>query len=108
MSEYQKQKFPNTGILSKVKSRLHPRSPDMGGEINIERSLLRQLMDEQDGDDLKIKLSGWTRAGEFGEFISLAVNTYKPQVTDAAPQQRLVENPDAKKATPVDNSDVPF
>jgi hypothetical protein len=105
MSEYKKQKFPNSGILSKTKSRLHPKSPDMAGDITIERSLIRQLMDEQDGDDVKIKLSGWTRSGEYGDFISLVVNTYKPPVDAAAQQSHLSELTDRP---PVDNSDVPF
>jgi hypothetical protein len=101
-------KYPNSGIISDAKTRVHPNSPDMNGDITIDKSLLRQMMDEQDGDEIKIKLSGWKKEGAYGAFISIKVNTYKPPVADAAPQQRLVENPDAKTATPVDQSDVPF
>jgi hypothetical protein len=102
MSE-QKPVFPNSGTLSPAKSRLHPKSPDMNGDIKIERSLLRQLMDEQDGDDIKIRLSGWTRSGDYGSFISIAVNTYKSPA-EALPKTHMVKVPDA----PVDDSDIPF
>lgn len=103
----QKQVFPNSGALFLAKTRVHPKSPDMNGEISIERSLIRQLMDEQDGDSVKIRLSAWSRSSSYGDFISLAVNTYKPQV-NAAPQQHLDQNPDNNKATPVNDSDIPF
>ena len=95
-------KYPNSGIISDAKTRIHPNSPDMNGDLTIDKSLIRQMMDEQDGDEVKIKLSGWKKEGNYGPFISIKVNTYKPPV---APQQRLDDHPDSK---PVDNSDVPF
>ena len=98
-------KYPNSGIISDAKTRIHPNSPDMNGDITIDKSLLRQMMDEQEGDEIKIKLSGWRKDGNYGPFISLKVNTYKPPVADAAPQQHLATLPDSK---PVDQSDVPF
>jgi hypothetical protein len=98
-------KYPNSGIISDAKTRIHPNSPDMNGDITIDKSLLRQMMDEQDGDEIKIKLSGWKKEGNYGPFISLKVNTYKPPVVDVAPQQHLEILPDRK---PVDDSDVPF
>ena len=101
-------KYPNSGIISDAKTRIHPNSPDMNGDITIDKSLLRQMMDEQDGDEIKIKLSGWKKEGNYGPFISLKVNTYKPPVADVAPQQRLATLPHANNATPVNDSDVPF
>jgi hypothetical protein len=95
-------KYPNSGIISDAKTRIHPNSPDMNGDLTIDKSLIRQMMDEQDGDEVKIKLSGWKKEGNYGPFISIKVNTYKPPV---APQQHLDDHPDSK---PVDNSDVPF
>lgn len=103
MTDSQKPRFPNSGGLFPAKTRVHPKSPDMNGEILIERSLLRQLMDEQDGEDVKIRLSAWNRSSGYGDFISLAVNTYKAPV-DAAPQQHVAENTDK----PVSDSDIPF
>jgi hypothetical protein len=101
-------KYPNSGIISDAKTRIHPNSPDMNGDITIDKSLLRQMMDEQDGDEIKIKLSGWKKEGNYGPFISLKVNTYKPPVADVAPQQHLATLPHANNATPVNDSDVPF
>lgn len=94
-------KYPNSGALFYSQNRVHPNSPDLTGDISIERSLLRQMLDETDEDDIKIRLSGWEKQGTRGPFFSLKVNTYKkpegqPQ---AAPQPSL---------PPADDSDVPF
>jgi len=96
-------KYPNSGIISDAKTRIHPNSPDMNGDLTIDKSLIRQLMDEQDGDEVKIRLSGWRKEGNYGSFISIRVNTYKKP--DVAPQQHLGEVPDA---TPVNDQDIPF
>lgn len=101
-------KYPNSGIISDAKTRIHPNSPDMNGDLMIDKSLLNQMMAEQEGDEVKIRLSGWRKDGNYGPFITLKVNTYKKPVEDAAPQQRLDDHPDNKKATPVDDSDIPF
>lgn len=94
-------KYPNSGALFYAQNRIHPNSPDMTGDISVERSLLRQMLDETDEDSIKIRLSGWEKQGSRGPFFSLKVNTYK-KPEESAPPPRQQELP------PVDDSDVPF
>lgn len=81
------------------------KSPDWGGDINMEVSLLKTLIEESDGESVKIKLSGWVRQGNRGEFISVKYDSFKPQERQYnAPQQ-------ASKPAPVDTFDsdeIPF
>lgn len=99
-------KYPNSGIISDAKNRVHPNSPDMNGDLTIDKSLLREMMNEQEGDEIKIRLSGWRKEGNYGQFISIKVNTFKkpPELQQSHPSAST----DAKPATPVDDSDVPF
>jgi hypothetical protein len=91
-------KYPNSGALFYAQNRVHPNSPDLTGDISVDRTLLRQMLDETDEDDIKIRLSGWQKQGTRGPFFSLKVNTYKKPEERAQPQAAL----------PVDDSDVPF
>ena len=88
-------KYPNSGALFESHNRVHAKSPDMSGDISIDRTLLRTMLNETDEDDIKIKLSAWRKQGSKGEFLSLTVNTYKPQNVQPAPP-------------PIDDSDLPF
>lgn len=66
------------------------KSPEWGGEITMEVSLLKKLIEESDGDGVKIKLSGWVRQGNRGEFISIKYDDFKPMSQDrqfSAPRQ---------------------
>ncbi len=65
-----------------------------GHSITLERSLIKQLLEEQ-GDEITIKLSGWNRSGQYGDFISLAYDSYKKKEEAPAP-------------TPISDDDVPF
>ena len=91
-------KYPNSGALFYAQNRVHPNSPDLTGDISVDRTLLRQMLDETDEDDIKIRPSGWQKQGTRGPFFSLKVNTYKKPAEQAKPQAAL----------PVDDSDVPF
>ena len=46
---------------------------------------------------ITIKLSGWNRSGQYGDFISLAYDSYKKK-----------EEAPAKPAPPLDDSEIPF
>lgn len=93
--------YPNSGALFYARNRVHQNSPDMSGDISVDRSLLRQMLDETDEDFIKIRLSAWEKQGRNGAFFSLKVNTYKkPEEQGAPPQQQAT--------MPVDDSDVPF
>jgi hypothetical protein len=69
--------YPNSGALF-MRDKKSEKSPDWGGEIIMEASLLKKLIEESDGDGVKIKLSGWVRQGNRGEFISVKYDEFKP------------------------------
>lgn len=87
---------PNTGKLNYSKKKLHPKSPDLYGELILERQYVKSLLEATDEDELLIKLDAWQNDGNYGTYFSLKVNTWKKQ-----------EQP-APTPTPVDDTDVPF
>jgi hypothetical protein len=94
--------YPNSGKLSHNKYKeFGDKRPDMTGEIIMERSALKQLLDEQ-GDEITIKLSAWKMEGNYGTWMRLSWNNYKPKTEEQPRQKAPVQAP-----TP-DNSDIPF
>jgi hypothetical protein len=87
--------YPNSGRLSPNQYK-KDKQPDYKGSITLERALIKQLLEEQD-DEITIKLSGWNRSGQYGDFISLAYDSYKKK-----------EEAPAKSAPPLDDSEIPF
>ena len=70
-------KFPNSGRLNYSQRKVHPKSPDLYGELVLDRKFLKDLMEQTDEDDIPIKLDGWQNDGQYGTYFSLKVNTYK-------------------------------
>jgi hypothetical protein len=96
--------YPNSGALF-MRDKKHEKAPDWGGDINMEVSLLKTLIAESDGESVKIKLSGWIRRGNRGEFISVKYDSFKPMNQDRQ-TERQAPNP-----APIDNFDsdeIPF
>ena len=87
--------YSNSGRLSPNQYK-KDKQPDYKGSITLERALIKQLLEEQD-DEITIKLSGWNRSGQYGDFISLAYDSYKKK-----------EEAPAKPAPPLDDSEIPF
>lgn len=100
MSEY-----PNSGKLSKNRYKDDTKKPDHVGQITMQRSALKQLMEEHDGDEIVIKLSGWDRKGDYGDFVSLKWNSYKKPEDGGSYSKPAAP---ARAAAPADDSDVPF
>ena len=95
--------YPNSGRLSNNRYKDNPKKPDVVGEISMSRSTLKELMQEHDGDDIVIKLSGWNMDGQYGQWTRLAWNNYKK------PTDGNVAKPQAQQALPTeDDGDVPF
>ena len=90
-----------------MRDKKHEKAPDWGGDINMEVSLLKTLIEESDGDSVKIKLSGWIRQGNRGEFISVKYDSFKPMSQD-----RQLNEPRQQPAKPatvdIDSDDLPF
>ena len=70
--------YPNSGSLNVNKFKKEgDKAPNLNGQIIMERSALKRLLDEQ-GDEITIKLSAWTMpdAGR-GKWLRLSWNNYK-------------------------------
>ena len=94
-------KFPNSGRLNYSQRKVHPKSPDLYGELVLERSYLRTLMEETDEDEITVKLDAWQNDGQYGTYFSLKVNTWKKPDNVAPPPKPA--------AMPVDDDDpLPF
>jgi hypothetical protein len=99
--------YPNSGKISKNRYKETPKQPDVTGEIVMQRSALKELLNEHDGDDIVIKLSGWNMDGQYGPWTRLAWNNYKPAADGnvAKPQQPA---PPVQRAIPDDDQEIPF
>jgi hypothetical protein len=86
-------KFPNSGRLNYSQRKVHPKSPDLYGDITFDRSYLRSVMEETDGDEITIRLDAWQNEGNNGAWFSLKVNTWKKTEPPLTPQKSL---PDAE------------
>ena len=97
--------YPNSGKLSTNKYK-EPgdKKPDMHGEIIMERSTLKKLLEETDEDGILIKLSAWHMEGNYGPWMRLSWNNYKPQPKTDQPQQQAAP----QKELPDDDQDIPF
>jgi len=96
--------YPNSGALFTNSFKVG-KQPDFKGNITLERSLVKQLLSESNDDSVKINLSGWTRQGPRGEFVSLVYDAYKKPEEGAPSKYR--EAP-AKPAATEDMGDLPF
>lgn len=92
-------KFPNSGRLNYSRNKVHPKSPDMYGELVLTREFMKSLLEATDEDDIAIKLDAWQQDGNYGPWFSIKVNTWKkpeqPAQQEAAP-------------TPANDEDIPF
>jgi hypothetical protein len=98
-------KYPNSGKLSANRYKDTDKKPDLVGEIVMQRSALKGLLEEHDGDDITIKLSGWNMDGQYGPWTRLSWNNYKPK-TDGG----NVSKPQAAPQKGFDDmdDDIPF
>jgi len=88
--------YPNSGSLNVNKFKKEgDKAPNLNGSIIMERSALKQLLDEQ-GDEITIKLSAWTMPDSGrGKWLRLSWNNYKSD-KPASPKQQD------------DSEDIPF
>jgi hypothetical protein len=77
----------------------------MNGEIIMTRSALKQLLEETDEDDITIKLSAWTMEGNYGPWMRLSWNNYKPKPKEDYERPRQAPK---RPEIPDDDSDLPF
>jgi|GEM_PF-6042454 len=70
--------YPNSGKLSANRYKDAPNKPDMVGELTMDRSALRTLLEETDSDDIVIKLGA---ANTANGFVCLGTTTSPSQRT---------------------------
>ena len=97
--------YPNSGKLSGNRYKDTPKKPDVVGEIVMQRSALKELLGEHDGDDIVIKLSGWNMEGQYGPWVRLSWNNYKPKEQATG---NVTSKPPQQTAIPDDDKDIPF
>lgn len=98
-------KYPNSGKLGTNRYKDNPKKPDVVGEIVMQRSTLKELMAEHDGDEIVIKLSGWNMEGNYGAWTRLSWNNYKPKQDGGG---NVSNEPPKQSAIPVEDDDIPF
>ena len=98
-------KYPNSGKLSPNRYKDTDKKPDLVGEIVMQRSTLKTLLEEHDGDDITIKLSGWNMQGQYGPWTRLSWNSYKPKEGGNVTTPALAPK---QETFPDDDSDIPF
>lgn len=110
-------KYPNSGILNENHRKTSEKSPDWYGRIEISGDVLEALKQGK-----PIRLSGWNRSGQYGDFISLSAQVERPKenekATDdyggwdykTAQENASLNQATSKKVEHVDdfNDDIPF
>jgi hypothetical protein len=80
--------YPNSGALWPNKMRASDSQPNVRGDIKLERSFLKELLNDTDEELIVVSLSGWTKEYKDGKYISLKAskpfvkNEPKPPVND--------------------------
>lgn len=86
---------PNTGALFPNNKR-SDNHPDHRGDIHLDRSFIKRMLDKVDGDIITVSVSAWNKRANSGmEFLSLSVS--EPYTPKAEP---------TKSSDP--DEDVPF
>ena len=94
--------YPNSGKLAPNKYKESgDKKPDKFGELIMERSVLKTLLEETDEDDIVIKLSCWDMSGNYGPWFRLSWNNYKPK-------ENPYSQPQKPKPAPINDDDIPF
>lgn len=73
-------KYPNSGSLNPTREKRSDRSPDWWGRLEISGDVLEAI-----NQGKPIRLSGWMRDGNYGEFISLKVSVEQPRQETSQP-----------------------
>lgn len=95
-------KYPNTGKLNYSQKKIHPKSPDLYGELILDRAYIKSMLEATDEDEILVKLDAWQNDGNYGTYFSLKVNTWKK------PDGNVATTPVKQELPQVDDSDVPF
>jgi hypothetical protein len=98
MSAYQPK--PNSGAIF-YHEKSGPNHPDMRGDMHLDRQFLKKILNETEGDLVKLSIACWNKTSSAGrEYMSCSIS--EPFV------KRENAGSPAPKPTPSDREDVPF
>jgi hypothetical protein len=71
--------YPNSGLLFTSKQKRNEKSPDMYGDIKIEKDLILSMLEKAEGEEfITIKLEAWLKKDKNdNRMVSLKVDTYE-------------------------------
>jgi hypothetical protein len=71
--------YPNSGLLFTSKQKRNEKSPDMYGDIKIEKDLILSMLEKAEGEEfIAIKLEAWLKKDKNdNRMVSLKVDTYE-------------------------------
>ena len=71
--------YPNSGLLFTSKQKRNEKSPDMYGDIKIEKDLILSMLEKAEGEEfIAIKLGAWLKKDKNdNRMVSLKVDTYE-------------------------------
>lgn len=96
---------PNSGSLWTNSYKKQDNHPDMRGDVYLDRSLLRRLLDNTSDDLIKVSISSWSRTTNNGrDYMSLSISEpyEKPQAQAYQPTKKQPSLP------PQDDEEIPF
>jgi hypothetical protein len=70
--------YPNSGALFPNDRKVHDKSPDFQGDVSVEVSLLKEMIQNSDNGLVKLRLGGWRKESSRGWFVSLKVSAPMP------------------------------
>jgi hypothetical protein len=78
---------PNTGSLWPNEYKKQDNHPDVRGDVNIEKTLLENLILKSKGDLVKIAIAGWSKEIKGKKVLSITASEpyEKPSVSDDLP-----------------------
>ena len=102
---------PNTGSLFHNNRKQSDNHPDMRGDLHLDRSFLRGLLDKVEGDLITISISAWNKQSQRTGTEYLSMSASEPFVRKAEPSRYEREPQYAtgvKSKIEIDDGDVPF
>jgi hypothetical protein len=102
----------NSGVLNPTREKTSERSPDWYGRLQISGEVLEALKAGK-----SIRISGWNRSGQYGQFVSLKVELERPRrdqvpgsydMKAAEALSRTQSQPRRESAPEEFNDDIPF
>ena len=88
---------PNMGVAFSNKYKTSPSHPDMKGDIYIDRSLLKSLMEKTDEDLIRVAIAVWVGTSKNGN----PYHSFKMS-------EPYVKKEEPKASPPTEDEDVPF